>query len=238
MDEKGSFGEELDFDLGRQVLEEERIDLSDNKEESFNKMFNAGVYCILSIADKHSKQESIYDELQYKGLNSPEDIIDMSNIDDFSRILDKARFPRRKKEYIFNFSEWWMESPLPEEIYKDVKEDREREFELRDKIASSPSKNNGAPGLGDCKSSFFLVKCGYGNVVPIDIVMMRYLDENGYDVKVPDYRKKSGPSPKRYRELEDEFIEISEEHNVEPAVLQATIWMEGSSYKEKTLEEF
>ena len=78
-----------------------------------------------------------------------------------------------------------------------------------------------------------MIKCGYKNVVPIDIWVLRFLKDMGYDIQIPDYRKQSGPKGKKYLEYESIFSDIAKEYAVSPALFQFALWTKYSTWNNK-----
>ncbi|MEM5794616.1 MAG: hypothetical protein QXS48_05060 [Candidatus Aenigmatarchaeota archaeon] len=206
-----------DFKVGRRLMEEEKI-----YPITYENMFVAGIYCILSAAEKHSKHVLVYNKL-VKTLDIPEKIL--SNKEKLRKIVSVARFPNLKTERIYNFASWWVKNSLPKRILKDINSGREKEFELRNELAEE------CPGISYKGASLFMVKCGYENVVPIDLWMLRFLRSLGYEVEIPDYKKKSGPKPREYLEYEKIISEITRKLKVSPAFLQFTVWSKFSKIK-------
>ena len=205
-----------DFENARILYEEELI--SPINEEN---MFRAGVYCILSAAEKYQKHRSIFERLLEERLDTPEEII--HNRERLREAVKRARFPNIKAGRIYRFAAWWRESDLPRKIMEDIDSGRENEFKLRNHLAEE------APGMWYKGASYFMVKCGYENVVPIDLWVMRFLKDMGYGVKIPDYRTQSGPKPKEYIEYEKIISDIAKEYGVSPALFQFALWAKYST---------
>ncbi len=211
-----------DFERARLLHEKEKLLTLDERS-----MFSAGLYCILSVAENYKKHKSMYDKLQEESLNTPENIIrDEGRLEE---IIKGARFPKQKLSRIKRFAEWWVWSDVPERILYDISHGRKEEFDLRNRIAKE------APGIGMKGASLFMIKCGYENVVPLDIWILRFLESEGYDVIVPDYNKKSGPSFRAYLQYESFFIDVARKHGVTPALLQFALWSKYSTWNETKL---
>ncbi len=183
-----------------------------------DKMFPEGIYCILSSSENHEKQLNTYYKLLNRGLDTPEAILDKVNAKKLWDIIKKARFPNSKRKYILRFSEFWLESEIPRRILDDANNGRQYEFELRDELAKK------APGMGRKCASFFMQKCGYENLVPVDIWVLRFLEDKGYEVKIPDYRTVGGLTKKEYLEYEKIISGMAGEYNVSPVIFQAYVW--------------
>jgi len=202
---------EKDFEYAKILYEGEKI--HPVNEEN---MFRAALYCVLSAAEKYKKHREVYETLLEAKLDTPKKI--KANKEKLRNLIRKIRFPNLKTERIYNFALWWLESSLPREILEDIESGRRRGFELRNRLAEE------APGIGYKGASLFMVKCGYQDVVPIDIHMMRFLYSLGFDIEIPDYRRKSGPSPKVYLEYERIISEIAKKFDITPALFQFTVW--------------
>ena len=88
------------------------------------------------------------------------------------------------------------------------------------------------PGIGYKTASLLLVKLGYLNLVPIDVWSMRFLKANGHSVKLPDYKKVSGPKGKEYLRLEEILRKNASKYSVPPAIFQFALWSKYSSWRE------
>jgi thermostable 8-oxoguanine DNA glycosylase len=217
---------EKDFRRAKLVLEEERI-----YPVTYENMFCAGIYCILSAAEKYEKFRQVYQKVLRHELNTPDKI--MNKREELKKVLSTIRFPNEKEDRVYNFAVWWKKSFMPETILKDINLGRKEEFVLRNRLAEE------CPGLSYKGASLFMVKCGYENVVPIDLWVLRFLKQLGYEVAVPDYRQRSGPKQKEYVEYERILTEIASECKVSPAQLQAAIWAKLSNWGLQTsLESF
>ena len=226
-----------DFRNIENFLEREHISLTEYE------MYNAGNYCILSAVQNSSTHQKIYKELIFSDFNTPDKIIEgfENSFDDIYKILKIANFPNQKMERIYNFAHWWKDSDLPKEVLYDAQNGREEEFNLRNQLAKE------APGLGLKCASLYMIKCGYENIVPVDIVFIKYLKKLGYDVEIPNYKTKSGPKHKEYLELEkvamdltkeEKLLELTDLQKISPAILQAVVWRKYSTYREDALEKF
>lgn len=197
-------------------------------------VFCKGVYWILSGAENHKKQLEIYYKLLDSELDTPESVI--NNKQRLHEIIKKARFPKSKEKYISKFSKFWLESEIPEKILDDANNGRQCEFELRDQLAKE------APGIGPKCASCLLNSCGYKHVVPVDLWILRFLEDGGYEVKVPDYKTVGGLTKKEYLEYEKIISDRAREYNVSPVILQAAVWSKYSKwsdlYNQTTFSDF
>ncbi len=229
------FLKEEDFENIDEFLKREHIELNEYE------MYNAGNYCILSAVQDNSTHQRVYRDLIYEGFDTPDNIIqDSENF--YNKLYDVikiAHFPNQKTERIVKFAHWWKETDLHRDILHDAENGRENEFHLRNKLAKE------APGLGLKCASLYMIKCGYENVVPVDIVLLKFLDRLGYEVEIPNYKDKSGPKYKEYLELEkiainltkkEKILELTDLENISPAILQAAVWRRYSTYREEVID--
>jgi len=193
-------------------------------------MFTAGIYSILSVAERYDKHTLVYNDMMNNGLNAPEEIINRPG--DVKDIVRVARFPKQKIDRITRFARWWERDggSFSRDVLDDVANGRNREFELRNRLAES------APGIAYKAASLFMSQCGYQNVVSIDVWMIRALYGMGYDVAVPDYMTTSGPLKKEYLRLEKILMGIArEEYGLSPVIFQSALWAKLSSWNRKIL---
>lgn len=139
--------------------------------------------------------------------------------------LAETRFPNQKTDRMWRLSQWWQSSTLPDELISDVRNERQREFELRNEISKY------APGIALKGASLFINKLGYENVISIDLWMMRFLEEIGHQVPLPNYITQSSPSGNDYMKYERIITEISKGEDVSPVLFQFAIWAKGSGWK-------
>lgn len=202
----------------RLLLEEERIE-----EVTNNEIFKAGIYCILAQAERYDKQIKIYRRFLSKGLDSPESI--WTKKGQIHHILKKAHYPNEKERRIKNLAQWWTGAAVPHLIVIDVGNGRKRGIELRNALAGR------APGIGYKSASLVMIKCGYETVIPIDIWILRFLREQGYGVKVPDYMTVGGMTESTYLYLEDVLRGMAKEAKIPLALFQAALWGKYSTWK-------
>ena len=228
----GLFFENADFNfkegeltLARNLLEMERI-VPLNRENLFRKT----IYWFLSSSEKHEKQQAIFKKLNYYKFTSPERILnDRTGL--CNKILGESRFPNQKKKWLISLCNYWIDSNFVNELFEDVNSKKEKGFELRENISKYPGN-----GIGRKCASSILISCGYDNLVPVDVWVLRYLNDydEGLGVKLPDYKVESGPTKKEYLKYEEYIVDKGTELGVTPAELQAMIWIKGSgneSYK-------
>ncbi len=216
-----------DFKNAEFIIKQELIDPL-----TIEELFNKGLYWILSSSENHKKQTNLYNDLTIN-FNTPETIL--ANKQEVHNIIKKARFPNRKEKFIFGFSKFYIESDLPEKILEDAYNGRQRGFELREELVKE------APGLGYKCGSGLLQSCGYDCLVPVDIWVLRFLEDYGHEVKVPDYKTVGGITKKEYLKYEKIISSMAKEYEVSPVVLQAAIWLKGSGggvYNQTTFNEF
>jgi hypothetical protein len=211
---------ELDFIRGNLLKKEESIDPLNP-----DTLFKAAVYTLLSASEDYERQVATYHALLKSHLDTPDSILTFPGL--VSRIIHShASFRNQKVKRLNGLASWWKNSDFADELIEDVNDGKTKEFELRDKLAGK----NGPPGLADKCSSYLLYKAGYKNVAIMDIWALRFLDSYGENVRIPDYRRVSGPAGKKYRELEEIFRAIAKEKGVSPALLHATVWAKMSGW--------
>jgi thermostable 8-oxoguanine DNA glycosylase len=209
-----------DFKNTKILFEQEKI--SPINEET---MFRAGLYCILSAAEQYKRQIQFYNTLLKENLDTPKNIRDSRQT--LAEVLRNTRFPNTKTKRVYDFALWWPKSNLPRKLVEDIDNGRQYEFPLRNRLAEE------APGIWYKGASLFMIKCGYENVVPLDIWVIRVLKNLGYNIEVPDYKKRSGPKPKEYLKNEQQFIKIAKEQGVSTALLQFALWSRYSTWNKK-----
>jgi len=215
---------ERDFQEGNILYEREMI-----RPLTLTNMFRAGIYCILSATEVYWKQLSLcYQLIIGEGKGSPERII--NDRETLEKVVSKARFPKAKINYIYEFSLWWESSELPLRMIDDVNGTKEKEIELRDQIA------NEAPGLGPKCASMLMNMCGYERVVPIDIWMARFLKGLGHEIHVPDYLTNGGYSLSQHKRFEEVFWKVTESYGRTPAECQRALWCKLSSWNQTALQ--
>lgn len=209
---------EIDYENARILLKQERIE-----NLTIPEMFRACIYCILAQAERYDKQVKIYRRLLNAGIDSPEMIFQKK--DKLHNILKKAHYPNEKEKRINNFSGWWVGAAIPHAILKDVSNGRNKGIKLRNDFAEY------APAFGYKSSSLFMIKCGYEDVIPIDIWILRFLKSMGYSVEAPDYLTVGGLTKKTYFELEKILRGMAKEKKVSLAVFQGALWGKYSTWK-------
>lgn len=188
-------------------------------------MFHAGLYCILSASETYTKQMRTYNDLIRYGLDVPRKIV--NDKEGLEYVLRIARFPNQKSARVYDFAAWWLESNLPDKIIKDVGKNRRDEFKIRNELAED------CPGLSYKGASLYLGKFGYEQVVPLDIWMLRFLNEMGYDIPLPDYRTVSGLQKGEYIKGERVFRRLAKKQGLTPMVYQCALWGKHSTWEEK-----
>jgi len=207
-----------DLERGLEIKEQEQVRPITEKS-----IFCAGIYCILSASEDYPKQMRTYNRLMRKGFDSAEKML--SNLSGLEDILSITRFPNEKFKRVRGYSQWWLKSNIAEKIIADVKTGRKKEFEIRKEIAKN------CPGLSYKGAALLLGKFGYQNVVPIDIWMLRFLRDNGYDVRVSDYKTVSGLKDSEYAGYERSFRNIARKNGFTPMLYQCILWGKYSKWK-------
>ncbi|MCX6820785.1 MAG: hypothetical protein NT016_02455 [Candidatus Aenigmarchaeota archaeon] len=191
-------------------------------------MFSAAIYCLLSVAERYDKHTAVYESLVHNGLDQPREIINRP--EDLRAIVRVTRFPNQKEDRIKRLARWWTGDgkSFPRDVIYDASNGRSREFELRNTMAEE------APGIAYKAASLFMSQCGYENVVPVDIWMIRALRDLGHDVVVPDYKRNSGPLKKEYLRLEKILSEIAtDDYGLSPTIFQSALWAKYSAWNTK-----
>lgn len=217
---------DYDFRVGREIWGKEKIAslMPEN-------IFKAFIYVILSSTERYDKQLMVYEEMLRNNLDGPISIHANSLL--LENIVGKARFPNNKIKHIKKLAEWGLDNnyKLSNKIIEDIKNKRKNGFEIRDEIADE------VPGVGRKCASLLMSKCGYENIVPVDIWMIRFLSDAGYEVEIPNYKTNRGPSKEKYHEYEKIISEIAEKYyNVSPIIFQCTLWGRHSTYRNKIPE--
>ncbi len=215
-----------DIENAEKLYEEEKIHPL-NKQN----MFEGGLYCIFSIGETSKKQRNLFKILQEKKLNTPEQII--SNKDKLKKVFEgnyKPRNPKRMFGFITKFSSWWMKSNLPQEILDDAKNNIEHNgIKFRDRLAERKLSDR-APGMGPKVASYFMVLCGYKDVVTIDKHMFDFCEDNFiYPDERPDLER-GGLWLSRYKKFEEKISEIAKKHGLTPAMFCLALWTKYSSF--------
>ena len=87
------------------------------------------------------------------------------------------------------------------------------------------------PGIGPKSSRFFLLWTRPDErVAALDVHVLRWMSEQGYDVP------RSTPSGKKYAWIEKQFIAEADKRGVKPRDLDFAIWAVGANHREKTPE--
>lgn len=206
-----------DYENAKLLLEQERINPL-----TLDEMFKAGIYCILAQAERYDKQIRIYRRFLKYELTSPVSIFQKR--DKLHAILKESHYPNMKEERIKNFAGWWIVAAIPHVILKDTLNGHKRGVELRNGFAEI------APAMSYKSASLFMIKCGYEDVIPIDIWVMRFLKEKGYSVKVPNYLTVGGITGKLYLELEDILRGMAKNEGVSLAIFQGALWGKYSTW--------
>jgi len=216
MTEKFTVSKE-DYENAKLLLEQERINPL-----TLDEMFKAGIYCILAQAERYDKQIKIYRRLLKEGIISPVSVFEKNK--ELNGILKKSHYPNMKGERIKNFAGWWITADTPRAILKDALNGHNKGVELRNGFAEV------APAMSYKSASLFMIKCGYEDVIPIDIWVMRFLKEKGHSVKVPDYLTIGGITGKLYLQLEDILRGMAKEADVSLAMFQGALWGKYSTW--------
>lgn len=191
-------------------------------------MFKAALWTILSATERFDKQVQIYSSFLNRKLDTPQRI--QENWNQVRLLIGKTRFPNQREKRFRAFIKWWESTDIPTQILHDATNGKEREIELRNELAKY------APGIGPKCASLFMIKCGYRNIVPIDIWIIRYLKAIGCKIEEPDYKRVSGLTDKEYRKYEEIIRGIAKSHNLSPALFQAALWGKNSMWSKSPLD--
>lgn len=137
-------------------------------------LFRAAMYCLLSARENYIKQLSIYQTLLHHGYDNPERVVGADG--GLSRILGKTMYPVQKENRLRKLAQWWQETDFVREVLQDLSRGREKEFSLRNHLAERRL------GLSYKCASLFMRMCGYENVVPVDVWVLKYLQSQGQDI--------------------------------------------------------
>lgn len=200
------FPSEEDFENAEDILYEERF-YSLNRES----LFRAGMYSILTAAEEYGDTKGTYNLLMEKGIDTPEKVRKMGKEELIDLIENGSNGKRithynQKAHRIYKFADGWSESDLPEKILEDVENKRKEISDLEDLRNEIVEEFT---GFGPKVVSFFQLKCGYENAIPLDSWESRFLDEIlDEDIKVPDYYEIGGHSKEEHSELEKKFLGV------------------------------
>lgn len=206
------------------LQERERIDPITN-----DNLFRGALYCILTTREIYANLIRVFNELIVRGLDTPERI--MQSNSELSEIIKRAGYSQKKEKFVKGIAEWWQKSELPAQVLDDIVQGKQREMELRDKIADSKQ----APGLGFKCTSLLFRMIGYSNTVPVDTWVIQFLHAHDYDVHEDYLTRYRGTSKKDYLKYEGWFTEIARALGKEPGKFQLEIWCKKSSWKRKSI---
>ena len=231
-------------------------------------LFWGGLYSLLSAADNYYNLLYVCDRLQREGFVTPEAILEEGEKDSpiivvqnnifegattmwsdtitgvarnrnrLTQILKKKRFANFAVNKVYGFSNWWIKNGdrLFYDITGDLASGGKREFEIRDGIHKE------TPGLGMKCASLFMRMCGYENVAPVDIWMLRFLVDAGHKrIPVHDFERTPGISKKDYLEFETWVSEIGRNETYlpefwrKPGNFQLALWAKNSSMNPENL---
>ncbi len=187
-------------------------------------LFRGALYCILTSKETYSNLIRIYNGLLTSGMDTPDAINTSGNR--LTEIIRKAGYVQKKERFIREFAEWWQTTDLHRQMLADIENSREREFELRNEMASA----NGAPGLGMKCASLLFRMCGYENIAPVDTWALKYLIDQGYDINHQDRIGRRGITPSNYLKYEQWFSAMAQKHGKKPGIFQLALWCKASSW--------
>jgi thermostable 8-oxoguanine DNA glycosylase len=164
-----------DIESSERLKEKERINPLTSDE-----MFRGAIYTMLSTREKYTRQMVMYESLLQQGLDVPCAILEKPEA------ASKLVSGLRKDEYLLKLAEWWLRSDISDIILRDIYNNRVNEFNIRNKIVIE------SPGLSYKGASLFLNRCGYVNVVALDVWTLRALVAADYAIESYCYKPKNG----------------------------------------------
>jgi len=239
----------VDLELGEELSKKQQIEIKNEKA-----IFEAGIYCLLSAAERTTIVEKVFNLLKNQGFLDAKKLLKLlesnSAVKDplFSEVksdqihkgeenvvkqrLDKTHWPNQRKERMIGFINWWISDngqQIAKEIFDDIQNGKTRAKEFRNIIVKE------VPGFSYKSASFLLNKLGYDDVLPIDLWEIRYLrDIHFAELVEPDYETKRGITDKKtYDKCERKLQEIADKLDVSLSVLHATIWGKYAQWKSK-----
>lgn len=228
-----------EIENGIKQHKKEVVNLDDNQD-----IFRKIVYCILTPGENYINLKKIYDAIfcgkEGEFLTS-NDIA--SNRRGLENILKRTRYSKRTISAVYGLASNWEKSQLQERILEDIADGRVDEFEIRREMKRD------IYGIGLKCASMFLRMCGYENVVPVDIWVLRFLDaqlnngkyshlkDQGHSVKVYDYRTVPGLNDKEYLQGEELISIIAKDYGLSPAIFQIVLWTHFASGRDLRIGE-
>jgi thermostable 8-oxoguanine DNA glycosylase len=201
---------------GKIAYREEMIDPKDH-----NEIFCSILYSFLSIQEKWSKQYTIYQTLVDNELNNVAVMKkDLAKEHPLTyTIIREHRFGNKLKKWFKSLVDDWDNlTVLLDEMGDKVNTaTKENEFDLRKRLSDS------IDGVSYKVASLIMMKCGYQNVVPVDIQLIRYCKQAlGFNYNPA--KKREDTSPKEFLAYEKRISEEAARQNVSPALFQYVIW--------------
>lgn len=205
-----------DFEIGERMMASELIDSYDDPS-----LYRAGLWVIISSRENYEKQYRVYLTVLNRGFDNAQDVLD--DEEGLKQAVQNAVYPNIKAERVYRFSKILIEGNLGERIRRDIENNRRDGFGLRNELGKS------VPGMGLKVASLFMLKLGYKDLVPVDVWMLRYLQEEG--INADDGRT---PSWSEYFEYEKMIANWAIEfYGVSPAMLQCIWWAKASGWGQR-----
>lgn len=207
----------------KDIKEAERFYKLDSiKYMDLSNLFKAAIYSLLSIGQLYKTQKNIY-KLLIDNFNNPYDIL--NNLVLFKCIIYKTRFSKSIEKYILYLcNNWYKIKTLFMEIIND--ESKIKGCYFREELIKK------IKGFGYKVSSLFLDILGYDYVAVIDIWILRFLKEQGYDISYNE-RRKGGLLKNKYLLYESYLKCIADKYNYSIGFFQCIIWCRYSSWNKK-----
>ncbi len=180
-------------------------------------LFKAGIYCVLSAAERYTKLQRLNQKMAEAGLDQPEILIANQSL--LIEVLSTAHYPSRKVDRLLGLSTWWLETDVVEKMIVDLNGEKKLALSLRDQFVS------GAWGIGYKTASLLMSMAGYEDVVPVDLWIIRYLNQTGHPIDIPDYETIGGLTKRPYLAAEQWIRNLAAEHGLTPAHFQRALWI-------------
>jgi thermostable 8-oxoguanine DNA glycosylase len=197
-------------------------------------LFPVFEYVMLSRAQNTPKLIKVFNKISRHNFNTPENVLRPENHEEIVRILKETRFPNVKTKNFFDLAEWWKkdleEKDIVGDLVKDINSGGNSSVYLRDALPAF-----GPKGMG-YKIASLLIQTATPDlrrveVVTVDKWILQFLNDIGYEFRVPDYRTVSGISSNEYLEAERIVSEKARDCSLAPGEFGYALWCK-SSYTE------
>lgn len=195
------------------------------KRYTLSNLFKAAIYSILSTGQLYKTQKNIFHLLMENNFNSPSAILD--NKDLFRAIIYKTRFSKNiEKHILYLCNDWQIIEKLFFDIISNCNGFKDKGYYFRDKLVKE------IKGFGYKIASLFLNILGYWNIAVIDVWILRFLKEQGYDINYNKVRK-GGLSKGKYLLYEQYLKIMADKYDMPVGFFQCIIWCKYSSWNKK-----